>query len=577
MSLQAAVRPRATMHGELYPRTGAPDCWVDVRGLSDIHSLQIGANNTSEGGRPMTSRPARHMLAALTTLAVLASACGSGSDGTRTSASEPASDTEASPRSSDETTEAQEAEPSAALTDDDAPGAAQTAAGPSAGGDTTETQEPEPAAALTDDDTTGAAQTAAAPDNDPDAELTAAPSTPSPLYSFTAVSAGYWHSCGIRTDNTITCWGNNDSGQTDAPDGTFNAVSAGLWHSCGLKSDNTVTCWGRFDWEQTAGAPDGTFNAVSAGGSVSCGIRTDNTITCWTTADDELAIRGTFKAVSTDNLRSLCGTRTDNTITCWSLFLPEETVTVDSTTDAPEGTFNAITGGPNHSCGIRTDNTITCWGGRHSEYGQTDAPEGTFNAVSGGLWHSCGIRTDKTITCWGNNDWGQTDAPDGTFNAVSAGVWHSCGLRTDKTVTCWGNNHHGQADALDAASASASQALGVGASQDSGVAATDTGLWELDDRYEWCSEIQATWEQASTEAVAEGRNFTALNATTALRPMIIGEPDVMHIVEAESFRSAIKFAVDAAQAAWDTGGGESLEAAHEFFVEAFRESCAASS
>ena len=528
----------------------------------------------------MTSRPARHMLAALTTLAVLASACGSGSDGTRTSASEPASDTEASPRTSDETTEAQEAEPSAALTDDDAPGAAQTAAGPSAGGDTTETQEPEPAAALTDDDTPGAAQTVAPPDDDPDAELAAVPDFPQPLYTFTAVSAGYWHSCGIRTDNTITCWGNNDSGQTDAPDGTFNAISAGRWHSCGLKSDNTVTCWGRFDWGQTH-APDGTFNAVSAALFLSCGLRTDNTITCWSTADSEEAIHGTFKAVSTANSRSLCGLGTDNTVTCWShpgpmtLVLPEgETVTVDSTTDAPEGTFTAITGGPNHSCGLRTDNTITCWGGR-LEYGQTDAPEGTFNAVSGGLWHSCGIRTDKTITCWGNNGWGQTDAPDGTFNAVSAGVWHSCGLRTDKTVTCWGNNHYGQADAPDAAWAAAPQALGVGASQDSDAAATDAGLWELDDRYEWCSEIQAIWEQASTEAVAKGRDFTALDATNAMRPILIVEPDVAHIAEAESFRPALRFAVNAAQAAWDTG--ESLEAAHEFYVEAFRESCAAGS
>ena len=495
----------------------------------------------------MTSRRAWSLLVALTAFMVLVSACGS--DGSQTTAPEPASDTEAPPRTSDDTTEAQEAEPSAALTDDDTP---------------------------------GAAQTVAPPDDDPDAQITAAPSTPSPLYSFTAVSAGYWHSCGIRTDNTITCWGNNDSGQTDAPGGTFNAISAGRWHSCGLKSDNTVTCWGRFDWGQTY-APDGTFNAVSAGWLLSCGLRYDNTITCWSTAEYEEAIHGTFKAVSTANSRSLCGLRTDNTVTCWShpgpmtLVLPEgETVTVDSTTDAPEGTFTAITGGPNHSCGLRTDNTITCWGGRLDyEYGQTDAPEGTFIAVSGGLWHSCGIRTDKTITCWGNNGWGQTDAPDGTFNAVSAGVWHSCGLRTDKTVTCWGNNHLGQADAPDAAWAAASQALGVGASQDSDAAATDAGLWELDDRYEWCSEIQAIWEQASTEAVAEGHDFTALDATNAMRPILNVELDVAHIVEAEYFRPALRFAVNAAQAAWGTG--KSLEAAHEFYVEAFRESCAAGS
>ena len=499
----------------------------------------------------MTNRRARSLFAALTALAVLAAACGN--DEARTTTPEPASGTKAPP---------------------------------STRRDTTEAQRPEPAVAPKDDAPRDA-QTGAPPDDDPDAQFAAAPSTPPALLTFRAVSAGYWHSCGVRTDGTIACWGNNDSGRTDAPDGTFNAISAGLWHSCGLKTDNTITCWGKFDWEQTADAPGGTFNAVSAGLSHSCGLRTDNTITCWTTADDEEAIHGTFKAVSTDYRHSLCGLRTDNTITCWSepgaveLVLPEETLTVDSTTYAPEGAFNAITGGPNHSCGLRTDNTITCWGGRlDNEYGQMDAPDGTFNAISAGLWHSCGLRTDNTITCWGNNDWGQTDAPDGAFNAISAGLWHSCGLRTDNTITCWGNNHYGQADAPNAAAATATQALAVGASQDSGaaptVAATDAGLWELGDRYWWCSEIQAIWEQASTEAVAEGRDFTARNAFIALGPILRGTRDVMHIVEAENFRSALKFAVDAAQAAWDTGGGESVEAAHEFFVEAFRQSCTSS-
>ena len=35
---------------------------------------------------------------------------------------------------------------------------------------------------------------------------------------FKAVSAGGAHNCGIRTDDTITCWGHNGSGQADAID-----------------------------------------------------------------------------------------------------------------------------------------------------------------------------------------------------------------------------------------------------------------------------------------------------------------------------------------------------------------------
>ena len=41
-----------------------------------------------------------------------------------------------------------------------------------------------------------------------------------------------------------TCWGNNPDGNTDAPDGEFTAVSPGYWYTCGLRTDGTITCWG---------------------------------------------------------------------------------------------------------------------------------------------------------------------------------------------------------------------------------------------------------------------------------------------------------------------------------------------
>ena len=62
--------------------------------------------------------------------------------------------------------------------------------------------------------------------------------------TFKTVSAGRSHSCAVRADDTITCWGHNDYGQADAPSGTFRTVAAGVWHSCGLRTDGTITCWG---------------------------------------------------------------------------------------------------------------------------------------------------------------------------------------------------------------------------------------------------------------------------------------------------------------------------------------------
>ena len=57
----------------------------------------------------------------------------------------------------------------------------------------------------------------------------------------------------------------NDSGRVDAPAGTFKAVTAGWFHSCGLRSNDTITCWGDNGYGQ-ADAPAGTFGPAGGGG-----------------------------------------------------------------------------------------------------------------------------------------------------------------------------------------------------------------------------------------------------------------------------------------------------------------------
>ena len=258
---------------------------------------------------------------------------------------------------------------------------------------------------------------------------------------FSAVSAGGDHSCGLRTDGIIVCWGDNEFGQLDASDGSFSAVSAGYEHSCGLRTDETIVCWGHNSRGQLDAPDPGIFGytAVSAGHGHSCGIA--RIIVCW---GGQLHVPdGRFTAVSAGDELS-CGLRTDETIVCWGW-------NRRSVGEAPFGArFRAVSAGVLHSCGLRTDDTIVCWGanfGWVTNGGLLDAPSGSFRAVSAGPGHSCGLRADGTVVCWGYNDWGQSDAPGGSFRAVSAGGNHSCGLRADGTVVCWGSNSHGQLDA----------------------------------------------------------------------------------------------------------------------------------
>ena len=256
--------------------------------------------------------------------------------------------------------------------------------------------------------------------------------------SFKTIAAGGLHSCGLLTDNTISCWGDNYWGQTYAPAGAFLTVAAGGSHSCAVRIDNTITCWGNNHRGQSD-APAGAFQTVTTGANHSCAIGADDNITCW--GENEYgetdAPAGTFLTVTAGGSHS-CGLRIDNTITCWGWNSYGQT-------DAPAGTFQHVTTSYEHSCGLRTDNTITCWGA--DVHRQTKAPAGTFQHVTTGTSHSCAIRTDNTITCWGWNPYGQTKAPPGTFQNVTTGAFHSCAIRTDNTITCWGWNYFGQSEA----------------------------------------------------------------------------------------------------------------------------------
>ena len=94
------------------------------------------------------------------------------------------------------------------------------------------------------------------------------------------VSAGGYHSCGLKNDGSVDCWGYNGNGQATDQAGPFTQVSAGEFHSCGLKSDGSVDCWG-YNGNGQATDQAGPFTQVSAGGYHSCGLRSDDNVDCW--------------------------------------------------------------------------------------------------------------------------------------------------------------------------------------------------------------------------------------------------------------------------------------------------------
>jgi hypothetical protein len=267
-------------------------------------------------------------------------------------------------------------------------------------------------------------------------------------------SAGDAHSCAIRGDLSLVCWGDDSKGQLDGiPTGEFHAVSAGGAHSCAIRIDGSLACWGDDSKGQLDAIPTGEFYAVSAGGAHTCAIRTDWTLECWgDNSNGQLdGIRpGSFAAVSAGGAHS-CAIRVFGHLACWG----------DDSAGQVSGApgewsdwhwfwhshphFFAASAGGAHTCGLRLDGEVECWG--DDSKGQLDAiPEGDdFEAISAGGAHTCVIDEDDKLVCWGDDSSGQLqEVPDGEIRAVSAGGAHSCARRDAGPLVCWGDNQYGQ-------------------------------------------------------------------------------------------------------------------------------------
>ena len=264
---------------------------------------------------------------------------------------------------------------------------------------------------------------------------------PEPVSEWSSVSAGWDHTCGIRTDGSIACWGYDVAGETAPPPGRYRSVSAGSYYTCGVRTDDTAACWG----DNRAGratAPSGRFSEVSIGGAFTCGVRTDGVIACWggSSADAHEPPTGTFTIVSTGHNHA-CALRTNGTLACWGN-------NDDGRATPPAGKFRSVSSGGYHSCAIRTNGFMACWGS--NSYGAVTAPAGAFGSVSAGFHHTCGLRTGGAAVCWGADGShrpfaaGQVDPPLTTFRSISSGLTHTCGVRADGSIVCWGANNKGQ-------------------------------------------------------------------------------------------------------------------------------------
>lgn len=126
-----------------------------------------------------------------------------------------------------------------------------------------------------------------------------------------SISAGDYHTCIIQSDDTPACWGLGSMGQLGtgsfssagpttvslAGITTVKAIAGGYGHTCVIKSDDVVGCWGS-NWRGETGSGTGTMyetslvtpqvasspvtaKAISITGNSTCVITLSDTIACW--------------------------------------------------------------------------------------------------------------------------------------------------------------------------------------------------------------------------------------------------------------------------------------------------------
>ena len=249
---------------------------------------------------------------------------------------------------------------------------------------------------------------------------------------FASIDAGADHTCGIvKEDNSIRCWGSNNTGQLDAPGGQFIAVSSGYQHSCAITMEGSATCWGAFQSGQST-PPGESFKQISAGVEYSCGVTQSGDAMCWGSNSFGQATppQKKFKQVSAGVTFS-CGILEDDKLECWGR---DQQGTLSPPTSE---TYQSVTVGVGFGCAVDTSGIVSCWGGDNL-FGERDAPATVAKAVSALQQHTCLVTEDGATECWGLNDYGQAIPPAGTYTLVDAGEGHFCALRDDERIECWG-------------------------------------------------------------------------------------------------------------------------------------------
>lgn len=232
---------------------------------------------------------------------------------------------------------------------------------------------------------------------------------PAPVGPVSSYGLGFDHVCAV-VEGALQCWGRNDEGQLGRNDGLdtssrpmpepvaepgpWRSVSAADGHTCAIKQDGSLWCWGR-----------NTSNQLGQGAGSGDQLR--DPVRVGTSSDWEVV------AASQSHT---CGIRGQD-LYCWGgngsgqLGLGDERER--AVPELVESGYQDVQVSAFITCGLRLDGVVRCWGrnvegqlGRDLRSTVPVEPEGIdfgVRQVDVGRFHTCLLGDDGGVRCTGQN------------------------------------------------------------------------------------------------------------------------------------------------------------------------------
>jgi alpha-tubulin suppressor-like RCC1 family protein len=232
-------------------------------------------------------------------------------------------------------------------------------------------------------------------------------------------------------------------------------VAERLGYTCAVRTDGSVSCWGDNREQKLGRGPGVPANVLATPERV--------------LDSGAFPLRGVVKVAAGEH--RACALDDMARVFCWGQG-------VNAATRVPElDGARDIAVGEDHACGVAASGAVLCWGNNVNLQSAAREDAETCGSVIGdcvprptpvrgvsgavtlslGSRHSCALNQAGDVVCWGSNQYGQLGRGAANLegepgraklpskmSAVAAGKAHTCAVTVDGAVFCWGLGSAGQ-------------------------------------------------------------------------------------------------------------------------------------